>query len=151
MEVDAVQQVEIGLDRIGLVLGRVAGRIGQADRQAVGVIVGLTGVGDPGGNNLVPGDYAALFEVWRRRELTVRVSYTLGAQAPPAEFANYKALTTLLPMGFGDDWLRFNGIGERVTFGMYNNDAPTEKDKDELYAIAKWAAERVSFGKQEPP
>ena len=29
-------------------------------------------------------------------------------------------------MGFGDDWLRFNGIGENVTWGMYNNDKPTE-------------------------
>ena len=29
--------------------------------------LGLTGVVDPGGNNLFPSDYQALFEVWRRR------------------------------------------------------------------------------------
>jgi len=29
-----------------------------------------------------------------------------------------------------------------VTFGMYNNDAPTEAQKDELYRVARWAAER---------
>jgi predicted amidohydrolase YtcJ len=38
--------------------------------------------------------------------------------------------------------LRFNGIGERVTWGMYNNDAPTETQKDDLYRVARWAAER---------
>ena len=32
----------------------------------------------------------------------------------------------MLPMGFGDDWLRFNGIGENVTWGLYNNDTPTD-------------------------
>ena len=48
----------------------------------------------------------------------------------------------LTPMGMGDGLLRFNGIGERVTFGMYNNDAPTEEQKQQLYVAAKWAAER---------
>lgn len=48
----------------------------------------------------------------------------------------------MTPMGYGDEWLRFNGIGERVTFGMYNNDSPSEADKEQLYAVAKWAAER---------
>ncbi len=104
--------------------------------------LGLTGVGDPGGNNLVPGDYAALFEVWRRRELTVRVSYTLGAQAPPAEFANYKALTTLLPMGFGDDMLKFNGFGEQITAAMNNNPRPTDADTEAYYQIVRYAAQR---------
>ena len=45
-------------------------------------------------------------------------------------------------MGFGDDMLRFNGIGERVTFGMYNNDKPSEADKEQFFLAAKWAAER---------
>ena len=36
-------------------------------------------------------------------------------------------------MGFGDDWLRVNGIGENVTWGMYNNERPTEADKEELF------------------
>ncbi len=45
-------------------------------------------------------------------------------------------------MGFGDDMLRFNGIGERVTFGMYNNDKPTEADKEQFHQAARWAAER---------
>lgn len=40
-------------------------------------------------------------------------------------------------MGLGDDMLRFNGIGERVTFGMYNNDKPTETEKVAYYQAAK--------------
>lgn len=104
--------------------------------------LGLTGVIDPGGFNMSPESYQPLFQVWRTGKLTVRVSYSLFAQKAGKEFDEYKELLQMTPMGYGDEWLRLNGIGERVTFGMYNNDNPTEKDKDELYAIAKWAAER---------
>src|SRR5688572_21436623 len=42
--------------------------------------LGITGVVDPGGNNLFPGDYQALFRVWRERGLTVRVVYSICGQ-----------------------------------------------------------------------
>jgi predicted amidohydrolase YtcJ len=45
-------------------------------------------------------------------------------------------------MGFGDDWLRFNGIGENVTWGMYNNDTPTEAQKRQLFDVLQWAVSR---------
>lgn len=32
-------------------------------------------------------------------------------------------------MGLGDDLLHFNGIGERITAGMYNNDKPSPADR----------------------
>ena len=102
----------------------------------------LTGVGDPGGNNLRPGDYQALFTVWRRREMTVRVAYTIGTQSAGSELEELESLVPLLPMGFGDEMLRFNGIGERVTAAMNNNDNPSEADRERYYAIARWAAER---------
>ncbi|MBR0852756.1 AlpA family phage regulatory protein, partial [Bradyrhizobium diazoefficiens] len=35
-----------------------------------------------------------------------------------------KRLTPFLPIGFGDEMLKFNGIGERITGAMYNNNAP---------------------------
>jgi predicted amidohydrolase YtcJ len=104
--------------------------------------LGLTGVIDPGGFNMSPEAYQPLFRVWRDGQLTVRVSYSLFAQKNGKELEEFKELAQMTPMGYGDDLLRFNGIGERVTFGMYNNDAPTEADKDQLYAAAKWAAER---------
>lgn len=102
----------------------------------------LTGVVDPGGNNLGPEDYHALFNVWRERQMTVRVAYSLCGQTPGSELSELKALTAVLPMGFGDDMLRFNGLGERITVAMNNNEKPSDADKQQYYEIARWAAER---------
>jgi len=104
--------------------------------------LGLTGVVDPGGNNLAPEDYQAVFKVWRDGQMTVRVAYTLCGQTPGAEFAELKNLVALLPQGFGDDMLRFNGLGERITAAMNNNPRPTDADREQYYQIVKWAAER---------
>ena len=104
--------------------------------------LGLTGVVDPGGNNLGPEDYQAVFKVWRERQMTVRVAYSLCGQTPGSELAELKALTSLLPMGFGDDMLRFNGLGERITVAMNNNEKPSEADKQQYFEIARWAASR---------
>jgi predicted amidohydrolase YtcJ len=52
-----------------------------------------------------------------------------------------KSLTQMLPQGFGDDMLKFNGLGERVTWGMNNNDHPTAEDKEKYYQIVRWAAQ----------
>ena len=102
----------------------------------------LTGVIDPGGFGMAPRDYQALLKLWRDRALTLRVAYTVFAQKRGSELEDYRALTQLLPMGFGDDMLRFNGIGENVAWGMYNNDNPGESEKAQFYEIARWAAAR---------
>jgi predicted amidohydrolase YtcJ len=102
----------------------------------------ITGAVDPGGNNLTSPDYQALFKVWRDKAMTVRVAYTLNGQTPGKEFEELRDLTGLLPMGFGDDMLRFNGLGERITVAMNNNNAPSQAEKDAYYQIVKWAAER---------
>jgi predicted amidohydrolase YtcJ len=103
---------------------------------------GLTGVIDPGGHNLAPEDYAALFQLWRAQELPLRVVYSIFAPHPGTELEDFQAATQFLPMGAGDDWLRFNGIGECITWGMYNNDTPSEADKEAFYRVARWAADR---------
>jgi predicted amidohydrolase YtcJ len=104
--------------------------------------LGLTGFVDPGGNNLFFPDYQAVLKVWREGAMTVRVAYSLNGQTDGSEFEELKDLTQLLPMGFGDDMLRFNGIGERITWAMNNNDKPTDAEKAKYYEIIKWAAER---------
>jgi predicted amidohydrolase YtcJ len=104
--------------------------------------LGMTGFVDPGGNNLFPTDYEALFKVWRQHQMTVRVAYALNGQTAGKEFEEYQNLTRMLPMGFGDEWLKFNGIGERITYGMYNNDNPNPTDTQKFMEIAKWAAQR---------
>jgi predicted amidohydrolase YtcJ len=104
--------------------------------------LGLTGVIDPGGHNLAPEDYATLFDLWRKHELPLRVVYSIFAPRPGKELEDFRTATQFLPMGFGDDWLRFNGIGECVTWGMYNNDTPSEADKEAFYRVARWAADQ---------
>jgi predicted amidohydrolase YtcJ len=103
--------------------------------------VGVTGVMDPGGFNMSPTEYAPLFNVWRHKDLTVRVNFSYFAQKKDKELEEFKELTQLLPMGLGDEMLRFNGIGERVAFSMYNNDKATPADQEKLYQIARWAAD----------
>ena len=44
--------------------------------------LGITGVVDPGGNNVGPEDYQAVFKVWRDRQMTVRVAYSLCGDPP---------------------------------------------------------------------
>jgi predicted amidohydrolase YtcJ len=104
--------------------------------------LGMTGVVDPGGNNLFASDYQAVLNVWRQGQLTVRVAYALCGQTPGRELEELKGLTALLPMGFGDDMLRFNGIGERITVAMNNNDSPSAADEHAYYTLVRWAAER---------
>jgi predicted amidohydrolase YtcJ len=102
----------------------------------------LTGVIDPGGFGMAPPDYQALFQVWREGALSLRVAYTIFAQGRGRELEDYKALTQLLPMGFGDSMLRFNGIGENVAWGVYNNDNPPEAAREQFFEICRWAAGR---------
>jgi predicted amidohydrolase YtcJ len=104
--------------------------------------LGLTGVSDPGGFNLTAPSYLPLFKVWQEHNLTIRVVFSVFAQRPGKELEDYQNLTQMLPMGFGDDMLRFNGIGENVTWGMYNNDNPSDAQKQQYYEVARWAASR---------
>lgn len=104
--------------------------------------LGVTGVVDPGGNNLFPTDYQAVQTVWREGKMTVRIAYALNGQTAGSEFDELQSLTRMTPMGFGDAFLRFNGIGERITFAMNNNDTPTAEQKERFAQIARWAASR---------
>ena len=97
--------------------------------------MGITGVSDPGGYNLEIDDYQPLFQLWREHGLTLRVRYSLSAPRRDRELEDFKALTQMRSMGFGDDWLRFNGIGENVTWGHYNTDNPNDAQKEQLTAV----------------
>ena len=105
--------------------------------------LGLTGVVDPGGNNVTPREYQALFKVWRDRQLTLRVAYSLCGITDGSEFEEYQRYLAMMPQGFGDDMLRFNGIGERITWAMNGvNGIPPDTDKEKYDEIVRWAAER---------
>ena len=105
--------------------------------------LGLTGVVDPGGNNVTPGDYQALFKVWRDKQLTMRVAYSLCGMTAGSEFEEYKNYLAVMPMGFGDEMLHFNGIGERITWAMNGiSGQASQADLDKYYEIVRWAALR---------
>src|SRR5678815_3746904 len=47
-----------------------------------------------------------------------------------------------MPQGFGDDMLRFNGLGERITWAMNGiNGIPPDDVKQKYYEIVRWAAQ----------
>ncbi len=105
--------------------------------------LGLTGVVDPGGNNVTPREYQALFKVWRDGGLTLRVAYSLCGMTDGREFEEYQNYLAIMPQGFGDDMLRFNGIGERITWAMNGIDGkPSDEARAKYYEIVRWAASR---------
>jgi len=101
---------------------------------------GITGLSDPQGHNLARDQYAAVHALAREGALTLRVRYAHCAPRPGFELQDVETLARDLPMGTGDDWLRFNGIGECVTWGMYNNDHPTPAQLAQFEAVALLAA-----------
>jgi predicted amidohydrolase YtcJ len=104
--------------------------------------LGMTGVSDPCGNNVTPDTYNAINKVWHDRQLTVRVAYSICGFNPPHEVEEYKKYLGLMPMGFGDDMMHFNGIGEQVVWAINNVVNPKPEDLERFYEIAKWAAAR---------
>jgi predicted amidohydrolase YtcJ len=104
--------------------------------------LGVTGFVDTGGFSISAPQFAAMFLLWREKAMTVRVAYHLFSQRRDTELADYQAATQLVPMGFGDDMLKFNGIGERITLAMYNNNFPNDAVKAQFLEAIRWAAQR---------
>jgi predicted amidohydrolase YtcJ len=113
----------------------------------------VTGVVDLQGGNMTPRDYAALFNVWQQGQMTIRVAYSLSPTSLTrgSELAEIQSLTRMLPTGFGDDMLHFNGLGEGITAALYDTNQPIdpgkqqyylETDKQQYYQILQWAAAR---------
>jgi predicted amidohydrolase YtcJ len=103
--------------------------------------LGVTGVVDPGGFNLAAPDYESVQELHRQNAMTVRVAWSAFAQDKGKELQDFRAIVAALPAGGGDEMLKFNGLGERVTLSMYNNDHPDEAAQAQFYAVVRWAAQ----------
>ncbi|WP_043830109.1 amidohydrolase [Muricoccus aerilatus] len=103
--------------------------------------LGVTGLIDPAGVSVPPSSYRPVMRLWQDGALTMRVSYHLSSQQPPGkELDDYRNLTQLLPSGFGDDMLRFGGIGEIVTWQTWTDNDPTEDAMGHLQSVLRWAA-----------
>jgi predicted amidohydrolase YtcJ len=106
--------------------------------------LGMTAINDFAGGGMLPEHFNAVQQLWQKGEQTLRVIFHISGDS----LAEYKALTAFTPMSFGDDWLKFRGIGESLTRGIYDGSTvglpydPSDKDRAEFCAVAKWAAEQ---------
>src|SRR2546422_7107959 len=79
--------------------------------------LGVTSVIDAGGGGQnYPDNYAAIARLAADGQMTLRIGYTLFAQAPGKELDNYAAWSKLVKYGQGDDWYRMIGTGEYILY-----------------------------------
>jgi len=104
--------------------------------------LGITGIVDGGGVSMYPANYQAVFRLWHDRELTVRVAYHLCAPKPGSELADLQNLTQLLPPGFGDPMLHFNGPGEILIWADWTDGDIAPDGKAKLAELLRWAASK---------
>lgn len=78
---------------------------------------GVTSVGDAGGGwQNYPEDYGVVQQLARDGELTLRIGYSLFAQKPGAELADYTRWIGMTAPGAGNDLLRVAGAGENLVW-----------------------------------
>jgi predicted amidohydrolase YtcJ len=104
--------------------------------------LGITGIVDGGGISMYPANYQAVFKLWHDRQLTLRVAYHLCAPKPGSELADLQNLTQLLPQGFGDAMLHFNGPGEILIWADWTDGDITPDGKAKLAELLRWAASK---------
>ena len=104
--------------------------------------LGITGIVDGGGVSMYPANYQAVFKLWHDKQLTVRVAYHLCAPKPGSELADLQNLTQLLPQGFGDEMLHFNGPGEILIWADWTDGDITSDGKAKLADLLRWAASK---------
>ena len=110
--------------------------------------VGLTGIIDAAGGGMPPESYEPLYRVAQQKQLSIRVGFYVNSITAGKEAENLKEIVKLIPTKFGEDKLRFVGLGEVVVWGMHDGPAGLRKDftpkpgaVDTLRQIAVWAAE----------
>ena len=104
--------------------------------------LGITGIVDGGGVSMYPANYQAVLQLWHDKQLTVRVAYHLCAPKPGSELADLQNLTQLMPQGFGDDMLHFNGPGEILIWADWTDGDITPDGKAKLAELLRWAASK---------
>jgi predicted amidohydrolase YtcJ len=109
--------------------------------------LGMTAINDFPGGGMLPEHFRAMQTLWSKGEMALRVTFHMQSNNQHT-LDDYKAMTAFTPMNFGDDMLRFRGIGESLTQGIYDGSTvglpynPSAKDWDEFCTVVKWAAEQ---------
>jgi predicted amidohydrolase YtcJ len=110
--------------------------------------LGLTGIVDPGGFNVPPESYDALFDLWRRGDLSMRMRLFVSAVDAGREYEQLNDWLRHTHSHFGDDMLRVVGIGEVVHYGCHDFEglepdfSISDGARDELLAISRRTAQR---------
>src|ERR1700722_15741905 len=104
--------------------------------------LGITGIVDGGGVSMYPSSYQAVFKLWHDKALTLRVAYHLCAPKPGSELFDLQNLTQLLPQGFGDEMLHFNGPGDILIWADWTVGDITPDGKAKLAELLRWAASK---------
>lgn len=82
--------------------------------------LGVTGAMDPGGFGITPESYNAMFSLWRGGDLGMRIRLYLVPTTRGDELADIRQWVRYIQPGFGDDMLRYVGMGEIVSFGCHD-------------------------------
>ena len=110
--------------------------------------LGITSVVDAGGGGQnYPENYQAIGQLAAQNQMTLRIGYSLFAQTPGKELANYEAWTKLVKVGQGNDWFRMIGAGEYILFAAgdvtnFAKDYPSPPPvmEQNLAAVMKYVA-----------
>ena len=110
--------------------------------------LGITSVIDAGGGGQnYPDNYASIAQLAAQKQLSLRIGYTLFAQAGGKELQNYQAWSKLVTIGQGDDYFRMIGAGEYIVWsaGDVTNFAKDSTPnppvmESQLTAVAKYIA-----------
>ncbi|HEX2152539.1 MAG TPA: amidohydrolase [Acidimicrobiia bacterium] len=86
---------------------------------------GVTGAIDPGGFGITPESYTTMFGLWRRGELGMRIRLYLVPGTPGDELADIRHWVRYVQPGFGDDMLRYVGMGEILSFACHDMEGVT--------------------------
>jgi predicted amidohydrolase YtcJ len=111
---------------------------------------GLTSAIDAGGGfQSFPENYAAVMELAKLGQLTLRIAYHLFPQTAGQELADLTRFTEMVKPGEGDQWLKVNGAGENLAwspadFENFSEPRPQLQDKasDELEAAVRLLLDR---------
>lgn len=103
---------------------------------------GLTTAVDPGGFGITPDSYGPLFDLWRAGELSLRCRLYLVPATRGNEVEEIREWVRYVQPGFGDDRLRYVGMGEILTFGCHDLEGLGEFEvsagaKDDLRQIVR--------------
>jgi hypothetical protein len=101
---------------------------------------GLTGVIDPGGYNLPLNSYRPIIHLNAEKKLKLRIRYHICAPRLGKELEDFSVIFNQSELVVNSTYLKLNGIGENVTWSMYNNDAPSDAEKEGLLNVLLWAS-----------